>query len=242
MDNYYEELSRQVKEYIEEESYEQAKQLLEAEFAMPYIPSAVEQTLQELYQICCSELKAMHKQKKYDEEDIEKLLFANVEQGVQAVELIRNANIRKYLSIIETYLKDTPHFLIRSLLIECLIEQQVSDEIAINFDGLEVSFIPTYCELPQDQDAFIEAVKQVQTYYENENPTFLAMCIQCMMKEMYFKMPFSLGKDEVKCFIYAILEYVYKANQDEEGFNAFILEKNLAKYGGYTLLLYEYNI
>ena len=43
-------------------------------------------------------------------------------------------------------------------------------------------------------------------------------------------------------FIYAVLLYVYKANEDKAGFEAMIHEKNLANYTGYDLLLYKYGI
>lgn len=242
MDNYYEDLMNKIQEFIHKEKYIQANMLIETELNMPYIPTPYEERLQKLHTHCQSELKANTNKRKYDEEDIEKLLFASVEQATQAIEILRGSNIRNYLDMIQTYLSNSPHFLIRTLLIECLIEQDITSEISMDYDGLEVTFIPAYCELPQDQEVFMECIKQVNAYYENENPTFLKMCIETMLKEMYFKIPFTLVEDEMNCFIYAILEYVYQANQDIEGFKAFILEKNLANYSGYTLLLYEYNI
>ena len=112
----------------------------------------------------------------------------------------------------------------------------------MDYDGLEICFSPSFVELPQEQENFIEAVKIVQSYYENENPTFLQMCVETMMKEMYFRLPFALSEDEIYPFIYAVLLYVYKANEDKAGFEAMIHEKNLANYTGYDLLLYKYGI
>ncbi len=242
MENYYENLITDIKHNISEDKYTSANTLIEAELAMPYIPSEFEPQLHLLHKQCQGELRATTKQKKYDEEDLERLLFASVEEATQAIDILKGSNIRKHLQIVEKYLSKEPHFLIRSLLIECLIDQDISSEIHMDYDGLDVTFIPVYCELPQFQDTFNQAVEQVVSYYENENPTFLQMCIECMIKEMYFKMPFSLGEDEMNPFIYAILEYVYRANSDIDGFNAHVLEKNLANYSGYTLLLDEYDI
>lgn len=242
MDDFYQELICNIKKNMEENRWEEAMRLLEEEFSMPYIPKQEEEVLIDLYNECRSWLNQHRKVRSYTEEDIEDCLFGNLEEALQAVELLRKSNIRNHLDVVERYLKNHPHYLIRTLLLECLIEQQVNDEIMLDFDGMEVSFTPCYIELPQDQDVFREAVTIVDSYFANENPSFLTMCVECMMKEMYFRLPFALGEDEIYHFIYAILYYVYKANEDLEGFQMFISEKNLANYKGYDLLLYKYDV
>lgn len=241
-DGFYVKLLQDVKNHMQDGNYLKAMELLEEEFRMPYIPKEYEEQLIPLYNECRSEVNVSKVERKYDEDDIETLLNGTIDQAFQAVELLKGSNIRKHLEIVEAYLSNEPHFLIRSLLIESLIEQDIRDEIKLNYDGLEITMAPSYVELPKDQDAFVKAVKQVQDYYENDNPTFLMMCVECMIKEMFFKMPFSLAEDEINHFIYAILMYVYQANDDKDGFKAFIHEKNLANYGGYDLLLYKYDI
>lgn len=242
MDDFYHEFLDKVHTLIEKEEYKEAIKLLDEEFIMPYIPKEYEEKMIEMYNYCRHEIKALSKEKKYDEEDIETLLNGSFEEACQAVELLKKSNIRTHLEIVETYLKNNPHFLIRTLLVEALIEQQVRDEIEMDYDGLDICFTPGFVELPQDQDVFVKAVKIVQSYYENDNPTFLQMCVETMMKEMYFRLPFALSEDEIYPFIYAVLLYVYKANDDKEGFKAMIHEKNLANYAGYDLLLYKYGI
>lgn len=243
MDNFYKELIGKIESHMGKQEYKEAFELLEEEFRMPYIPKEYEAILIPLYNTCKSELNASKKvRKSANEDDLEELLNGSLDEAFQAVDYLKNSNIRKYLDIVENYLKDQPHFLIRSLLIEALYEQSVSEEIALNYDGLEVKFTPAYIELPQEQDAFMKAAEIVSSYYENDNPSFLMMCMECMMKEMYFKLPFTLDEDEIYHFIYAILLYVYKANGDKDGFVRMIDEKNLANYGGYDLLLYKYDI
>lgn len=241
-DGYYEKLLEDIKSNMHSGNYHEAMNLLEEEFRMPYIPKEYEEQLIPLYNECRSELNVSKVEHKYSEEDIESLLNGSIDQAFQAVELLKASNVRKHIEEVEAYLSNEPHFLIRSLLIECLVEQEIRDEITINYDGLEVTITPSYIEMPNEQDAFVKAVKQVQDYYENDNPTFLMMCVECMIKEMFFKLPFTLADDEINYFIYAILMYVYQANDDKEGFKTFIHEKNLANYGGYDLLLYKYDI
>lgn len=241
-DGYYEKLLKDINENMQMNQYEKAMDLLAEEFRMPYIPKEYEERLIPLYNECKSELNASKVEHKYGEDDIATLLNGSIDQAFQAVELLKASNVRKHIDEVEAYLSNEPHFLIRSLLIECLVEQEIRDEIKINYDGLEITIIPSYVEMPNEQDAFVKAVKQVQDYYENDNPTFLMMCVECMIKEMFFKLPFPLADDEINYFIYAILMYVYQANDDKEGFKVFIHEKNLANYGGYDLLLYKYDI
>lgn len=242
MEKYYEAFLKEVGSYIDNEQYTQALQKLEEEFAMPYIPKEYETQMIAMYQTCKAETKQEQVDRKYDEEDIETLLKGSIDEACQAVDLLKNSNIRKHIEVVETYLSDAPHFLIRSLLIDALVEQDIKEEIQLDFDGLEVHFNPSYVEMPQAQEYFIEAFKIVTDFYENDNPSFLMMCVETMLKEMYFRLPFALEEDEVQNFVYAVLEYVYEANGDRESFNQFIHEKNLANDSGFELLLCRYEI
>ncbi len=242
-DGFYETLIHDVQTHMDHHEYAKAMALLEEEFSMPYIPKEYEEQLIPLYHACRSALNADKKVKsRYDEEDIETLLHGSLDEAFLGVEMLKSGNVRKHLDIVKAYLKHNPHHLIRTLLIECLIEQEVRDTFELDYDGLDISFHSEYVELPAQQDALIEAVRIVSSYYENENPIFLRMCVESMMKEMYFKMPFSLTEDEIYYFIYAILHYTYEANDDMEGFRRMIDEKKLANYSGYDLLLYKYGI
>lgn len=242
MDNYYHDLIKEVKTLMQSQNYKDALKKLEEEFSMPYIPKEHEETMIQLYNECRHEVSIDFVSRKYSEEDVETLLNGDLDEACQAVEILKGSNIRRHLDSIEAYLKKEPHFLIRTLLVEALIEQDIKEEIQMDYDGLDVCFTPTFVEMPAQQDPFIKAMMMVRDFYENDNPSFLLMCVESMMKEMYFKLPFALGEDEVEAFLYSILSYVYKANGDEEGFMAFIHEKNLANNSGYDLLLYKYDI
>ena len=242
MDNYYHAFINDIKVLMEAGNYKDAVTKLEEEFSMPYIPKEYEEQMIALYNECRHEIQGKQETRKYSEEDIDILLKGSIDEACQAVEILKGSNIRRHLETIESYLKKEPHFLIRTLLVEALVEQDIKDEIQMDYDGLEVCFTPTFVELPSQQEELKKAVEIVRSFFENDNPSFLIMCVESMMKEMYFKLPFSLGEDEVDPFLYAILSYVYKANGDEEGFEAFIHEKNLANSSGYDLLLYKYDI
>lgn len=209
---------------------------------MPYVPLEYEDTLTQMYLECRHELHVDNVQKKYSEDDIASLLKGSIDEAFSAVSILKESNIRRHLDEIDVYLSNNPHYLIRSLLVEALYEQDIHDEVHLDYEGMDVTFIPSYVELPQEQEYFVEAVKMVHEFYENDNPTFLMQCLECMMKEAYFRLPFALSEDEVKPFVYAILEYVYRAYGQFNEFKTFIHEKRLANCGGYELLLYKHDI
>ncbi|MDF9824115.1 hypothetical protein M2475_000465 [Breznakia sp. PF5-3] len=240
--DYYDALIVNVKELINNNKIMEAYSILKEELNMPYIPFTHESELNALFVECKQMLQSDTQSKKHHDEDIETLLFGSVDEANMACEILRNSNIRKYLDIVEAYLSDKPHYLIRTLLIEILMEQDVSDEIKLMYEGLEVSFVPVYVERIQENEATMEMVKLLKNYFENDNPTFYKMCVECLVKELYLKLPFNVVLDEINYLVVAIIEYVYKANGDEEAFKLFIDEKNLAMYEGYDLLLYKYEV
>lgn len=241
--DYYENLIANARHLIHHEKYQEAYSILETELNMPYIPYQHEAIIAALFKECQQALDIDKRAVKYDGDDIETLLFSDdIDEACVACELLKGSNVRNYLEIIENYLKKSPHYLVRTLLIETLMDQDVTDEIQLDYDGLQVTFIPTYVERIQESEVVREMVQQLKDYFENDNPTFYQMCVDCLVKELYLKLPFNVENDEVNYLLKAIIEYVFKANGDEASANQFIREKNLAMYGGYDLLLYKYDV
>lgn len=240
--DYYESLIIKVKELIQNEDYSEANSILKEELSMPYIPHTHEGVLQRLYKECETNLQVETKAKRYDDEDIEALLFGSLEEACIACEVLKGSNVRQHLEVIEKYLKGDPHFFIRAMLVEILSEQDIHDEIEMRYEGLDVTFIPSYVEAIIERETTKMMMQTLSDYFENDNPTFFAMCVECLAKELYLKLPFSIDEDEINYVLVAIIEYVFKANGEEEGYNRFISEKSLAMYSGYDLLLYTYGI
>ena len=238
--DYYDTMVDKVKNLMQEENYNEAYLILKEELNMPYIPYTHEERLQKMFLECKQELNIEKRSLKYQQEDIETLLFGSVDEACIACEILKGSNVRNYLDIIEAYLKDAPNYLIRTLLVETLMEQDITDEIQLNYEGLMVEFKPTYVLRIQERNETKQMIQKLSDYFENDNPTFFQMCVDSLMKELYLKLPFSIDEDELDYLLYAIIEYVYRANSDEETMKHFIHEKNLAMYKGYDLLLYKY--
>lgn len=240
--DYYDRLLEDVKALIKDEKFIEARQLLDVELNMPYVPLQYEQEYQSLFTYCNQQLAGKAKSKTYDQEDIEALLFGSVDQASVACEILATSNVRKHLEMIEKYLSDKPNVLIRTLLIEILIDQNVHEEIKLDYDGLHVEFIAAYVEPIAERESTEEMVKILSDDFENDNPTFYKMCIDCLVKELYFRLPFSVEEEECRYLTTAISAYVYESLGDKDQFDAYIKEKDLAMYVGYDLKLKEYRV
>lgn len=240
--DYYDRLLEDVKALIKDEKFIEARQLLDVELNMPYVPLQYEQEYQSLFTYCNQQLAGKAKSKTYDQEDIEALLFGSVDQASVACEILATSNVRQHLEMIEKYLSDKPNVLIRTLLIEILIDQNVHEEIKLDYDGLHVEFIAAYVEPIAERESTEEMVKILSDDFENDNPTFYKMCIDCLVKELYFRLPFSVEEEECRYLTTAISAYVYESLGDKDQFDAYIKEKDLAMYVGYDLKLKEYRV
>ena len=236
MDTYYEDILKEVDAFVENKNYQKAYAILEEELSMPYIPKEYEQRLIDLYNLCRSEVKTSTTQA-YTEEDIERLLKGSLDEQFLAIEQIRKSNIRNHLDVIREYLSDHPHYLIRSYLIEALMEQNVSDEFTIELDGCIVTFAPCFIEPPMDSDGALEAITYLKEWFENENPTFMMMCVETLVKEAYLRLPYNIEEEDTLGIALGVAHYVFKAHDQKDDFNRFIDEKNLAWNSGYELLL-----
>lgn len=237
MDNYYNELLVKIENEMQKGAYEKAKLVVEEELRMPYIPKEIEAKLIAFYNECKHQLNDASKEVTYVLEDVTQLLKGNLEEQFMAVELLRNSNIRSELDVVESYLKANPHYLIRSYLIDILMEQQVQEEIKINYEGYEVTFIPISIKKPMEAKGIQIALQTLRMWFENDNPSFLGQCIDTLIKEAYLRLPFSIEEDEGEIIAQAVTHYVFEAYDEEEAFLRFLEDKKLAFLPQYALLL-----
>ncbi|MGL5978638.1 MAG: DUF3196 family protein [Erysipelotrichaceae bacterium] len=241
MDSYYEEILLELAKLMQQEEYQEVYDILQDEFKMPYIPKESEEKMIALYNEVRPILHARNTSKVMDEETLEAQLHGNLEQALLAVGYLKEHNVRNYLDMIQAYLVKTPHYLIQSLLIELMIEQRINETFQIQLEGMDVDFIPAYVEMPMDADGAQACIQILRSFFENENPSFLAMCIDTLIKELYFRLPMNLEEDEALGVAVAIIGYVYRANDENQAFQAFVSKNLLDKYIGIDLLLSKHD-
>lgn len=239
MDQYYEEILLEIAKMLERKQYKEVYDLLEDEFKMPYIPLESETKMIEIYNDVRVRVN-QEKSKQMDDETLEEILHSNLEGAMQVVTYMKEHNIRKYSDMIRTYFVQKPHYLIKALLIEALIEQGVNEPFTIDIEGMDVEFIPAYIELPMEADGALKCIQLLRTYFENENPSFLMMCIDTLIKELYYRLPMNLEEDEADSLAVAIVLYVYDAHEDEAGKMNFLNQVQNPIGGSVELLIKTY--
>ncbi|MGL5541366.1 MAG: DUF3196 family protein [Erysipelotrichaceae bacterium] len=242
MDSYYEEILKELEALMRKQEYQEVYEILQDEFKMPYIPKESEDRLIALYHEVRGHLQKEPSEKVLDEEQLETMLFGSLEQALQVVTYLKERNIRKYGALIQSYFEKEPHYLIRALLIEALIDQNVQDTFRLQMDGMDIDFIPMYVEMPMEADGALACVQMLREFFENEDPSFLAMCIDTLIKELYFRLPMNLEEDEATPMALAVVEYVFQAHEDLDAFQDFIKKKNLDKSPRIALLLSKHDI
>lgn len=242
MEPYYEEILKEIRKLMSASNYQEAYAILEDELAMPYIPKESEEQLIALYNECRSELRVNTIERTYGEEDIATLLQGSLEEQFLAVELLKKSNLRNHLEEVEAYLCSDWDILVRSLLIDALMEQDISQEMKTIEQGMEITFLPCYIEPPMRAKGASIAANALCEWFEDEDPTFLKMCMECLIQEAYLHLPFNLDEDEGIPLAIGIVAYVKKAQGEAESFDAFLAEKNLAQWAGFALLLNKHGI
>lgn len=242
MDSYYDDILKKLEDLKQKEAFAECLEILEEELSMPYIPREYEEQLIVLYNECRSVVKSKQSLKSYDEEDIEALLKGSLDEQFLAIEQLKRSNIRNHLTEIQEYFNGSAHYLVRSFLMEALMEQNITEELTCYVDGLEITFTPCYIEPPMESDGVVQAIAYLREWFENENPTFTMMCVESLVKEAYLKLPFNIEEDEALQLAASIACYVFKANEDREGAIAFLEENGLAQLAGYELLLNKHEM
>ena len=240
MDTYYDDILKKVEALLEDAQYAEAYTILDEELSMPYIPREYEEPLIAYYNQCRSECK--WKDTAVREEDIETLLKGSLEEAFLAIEQLKKSNIRNHMDAVTDYLSQKPHYLVRSLMIEAMMEQNITDEVSVDIDGLEVTFSPCSIDAPMESDGALVAVNHLKDWFENDNPTFTMMCVETLVKEAYLRLPFNIEEDEALPLAAAVAAYVFHAYEEQEAWLLFEKEKGLAQYRGYELLLRKHEM
>lgn len=236
MDTYYEDILVKVENHMKENDFSNAFKILEDELSMPYIPKDVEEKMISYYNQCRSELRN-DTSKVYHEEDIDMLLQGSLDEQFLAIEQLKKSNIRNHFEAIASYLSNHPNTLVRSLLIEAMMEQNVTDEFTTEVNGLEVTFSPCAIEMPMETEGVRIAVQYLKDWFENDNPTFTMMCVETLIREAYLRLPFNIDEEEGIAIAAGIAHYVFCAHEEQEAWKIFSAENELAQYEDYELLL-----
>lgn len=186
--SYYVEFIEKVNE-IKKEDPLQAYYLVKEELAMPYIEKSIEIQLQALLE----ELKVYLPKPQYTinvEEDL-----MDEHKVMNAIEYLRQVNIRSYIDVIEKFLKSDKDALLKGMLIMVLIEQQYYEEIHMQKDDLEIQFHPNQLELPFENEVIIQMHHEIEQTLQ-KHPQLMENCIDYLYEKAIAHLPFSYEESE----------------------------------------------
>lgn len=203
---YYEELIRNLENFINAKQYKEALELINSELRLPYIPSDVYEKLIKLKDL----IPKNEAKLSLNDEEIEEYLKSSNEKQLIAVEVLNHKNLRDYIDLCNEYLTNDGFINSKVLLIESLIKQDISDEINFNNDGLEYTFIPRYIMLPEESDGYKTAINRLNELFMKE-PSKLEIAKSLVYKECIMALPINLDETEGYELANNIYKYVLKA-------------------------------
>ena len=217
--NYYEECLTKIRHLIETNELKEAEMLLHEELSMPYIPLDFEKELNNI----AKDIKASVKSKDIilDDEMLEEYLGGDDYRQILAVNYLDSMNLRNYLPLINKYLIGNGNRECKCLLISSLIDQEINEEITVNKDGLEISFIPKYAEPIEMTDGYNSALNFIKEVFENENPAFFNMCKELLIKECFYNLPLAYDEEEGIILGKSVIVYLYECLDDQNGLSSF---------------------
>lgn len=204
--SYYEELISKLDKFIKNNEFLKAKEIIDNELKLPYIPIDVLNKLNDYKALIPKESVKFS----LNDDEIIDYLKANPEKQLIAVECLNKKNLREYIDVCNEYLKSDGFINAKVLLIDSLIKQDIGDDIYFNNDGLEYTFIPKYIMPPEESVGFIVAIKRLNDLFMKE-PSMLEMAKSLVYKECLLALPINLDEVEGEQLADSIYDYVLKA-------------------------------
>ena len=204
--SYYDELVKSIQKLISSKDYAEAKRLINNELNMPYIPRDTEERLKDFLAMCPNE----QANSSISDETIIEYLKGTPEKQLMAVNVLNGKNLRDYLDICNEYLTGDGFINAKVLLVESLVRQEISDEIKLNKDGFEYSFIPRYVMMPEESEGFRVAYDKLKDIFM-KNPSMFEMSKSLLYKECLMALPVSYIEEEGDDLADKISKYVLDA-------------------------------
>ena len=193
---YYDVVAMYISILKELEEYDTAIDLLIAELSMPYIPQQYETVFNTAYDDLLLAKREANEGIQYTAlslEDIEVALQKEqTDEDVlyMIIEQMQTMNIRPLVPVIRQFLRDpNKSNIVKSLLFEVLIEQEIDEEIEI-IKGEETYVVnPSYAPMVLLQEIAQEVIGLLQSTLEDENPSLYQLCEQFLSFYLYFAYP-----------------------------------------------------
>lgn len=220
-DNYYDRILTEIRDAIEHQEWKKARDLLEEELKMPYVPADVLTQLEQLKRETDSALTTEKKPQLLDDDELSRCLRGSQEEKYMAVDSLSRSNIRNHLDVIQQYLLDekADRMLVSMLVEQCMLQQVDSPLIYVSH-GKKLTVVPKHLYAPLDDEILHKSWRKLSELLESTNPSFLKQCQQVLVQYGYLNYPDPLDEDWEN-LTYSVICYVFKAYGDEAGWKRF---------------------
>lgn len=213
MTNYYDEIITKIEKLIDEQEYQQALTLITSELSMPYIPSDIENKL--LYLL--DDIKGNNMNGRvFNIEMLDDYLFSeDINKVSRAINYLADSNIRNYLDSVKEFLVSEQPNSLKCMLVDVLAEQNITDELVMNKDGLYFEFVPAYVIRPCDSEVFVHC-KQLIEMELIGYPTYTKMAMTVLINQLFSYLPLNYDEGEVTILALSIIHHVLEMMGDED--------------------------
>lgn len=160
-----------------------------------------------------------HKQRIISDQELELYLEKGLSEEVAmlALEQLSSSNIRHFLPMVKTFLKNPNRpSLEKSLLLEILKEQEVDEYLEIHKRGHLIETNPLYLESVVESLVYESVGGLLEKVIEPENPSLFAMCIEFLEFYLYDWYPMLEVIEDYEALAAAIHYYVAMLSGIEE--------------------------
>lgn len=146
----------------------------------------------------------------YDQIRYELLSQNNVHSQLKMVQSCKELNIRKYIEIFKEFLVDPDkHVIIKTMIIQLLIANGVSEKIKIEKLGDTVEVIPSELQDPSTVPSASKVLSILEEKLQHHNPTLFETAKDMWLRHLFVIFPLSIEEEDVNCYAGALHYYCY---------------------------------
>ena len=208
MENYYQEMIREIEDMIENGQLAAASFRLEQELNMPYVPADAEAKLQQIHRDLVYRMAEEKESSEPTADVLLERLKGEPQNQLAAAAKLSERNLRSLSEEIKEWLSHEPQPEAAALIIAAIGEQEIDDEFVLVKDGVEYAFWGDDVIPPAGSGGFLKALECLKTWLENDRPDLFEMCRTMLVHEVYLFLPLSYDEEEGEELAWTILDQV----------------------------------
>lgn len=197
MENYYEEVLKEIGSYLDQGQAEEAAFLLKKELGMPYIPIDVEEKLKTYEKEVRYQLSVKHERGERTFAELLHMLKGKPQSQLAAVAELSERNLRGCIDEVADWLAKDPLPEAAALMIEALAAQDIDEEFVFVKNGVEYTFCSADIIPVAKQPVYHKASALLREWFVH-HPDYVEMSHTLLVHELYMFLPLMYEEDEAK--------------------------------------------